>query len=134
MLVLDEHLIDFNLEAALARWYPGPVLVIRYLRPGTRIEDQVIPMLLREQKGATFITLDEGGFWQKMQDHSQFCVVCFDLPTEDAHYIPELLRAVFHLPPFRTKAGRMGKVLRVTRSTVRYYSYRNEQKVETIQL
>jgi hypothetical protein len=39
MLVLDEQLLGRNLEAALGRWYRGPVRFITDLRPGSVIKD-----------------------------------------------------------------------------------------------
>ncbi len=39
MLVLDEQLLGRNLEAALRRWYRGPVRFITDLRQGTVIKD-----------------------------------------------------------------------------------------------
>jgi hypothetical protein len=50
MLVLDEQLSGRDLETALGRWYPGPVLFITDLRPGTVIKDDVIPVLLHQQR------------------------------------------------------------------------------------
>jgi hypothetical protein len=37
------------------------------------------------------------------------------------------VRAIFRLPRFRTKARRMGKVLRVAHRTVSYYTYWERQ-------
>jgi hypothetical protein len=48
MLVLDEQLSGRDLETVLGRWYPGPVLFITELRPGTVIKDDVIPVLLHQ--------------------------------------------------------------------------------------
>jgi hypothetical protein len=46
MLVLDEQLSGRGLETVLGRWYPGPVLFITDLQPGTVIKDDAIPALL----------------------------------------------------------------------------------------
>ena len=127
MLVLDEQLLGRNLDAALGRWYRGPVRFITDLRPGTLIKDDAIPVLLRQQQHATFLTIDEADFWRKVVIDAHFCVVCFALPDSRAREIPELLRAVFRLPAFRTKARRMGKVLRIAQRTVSYYTYRERQ-------
>ena len=127
MLVLDEQLLGRHLETALGRWYRGPVRFITDLRPGTVIKDDVIPVLLRQQQHATFLTINEADFWRRVGIDAHFCVVCFALPDSRACEIPALLRAVFRLSPFRTKARRMGKVLRVARRTVSYYTYRERQ-------
>ena len=127
MLVLDEQLLGRNIEAALARWYRGSVRFITDLRPGTVIKDEAIPDLLRQQHQATFLTINEPDFWRKVAIDAHFCVVCVALPDSRAREIPDLLRAVFRLPVFRTKARRMGKVLRVVRRTVGYYTHRERQ-------
>jgi hypothetical protein len=111
----------------LGRWYRGPVCFITDLRPGSVIKDDAIPVLLRHQPHATFLTINEADFWRKVDIDTHFCVVCFALPDSRAREILELLRAVFRLPAFRTEARRMGKVLRVTRRTVSYYTYREWQ-------
>jgi len=133
MLVLDEQLLGRDLDAALARWYRGPVLFITDLRPGTVIKDDAIPVLLRQQHQATFLTINESDFWQKVVIDVHFCVICFALPDSRAREISELLRAVFRLGLFRTKARRMGKVLRITRSTGNYYTFR-DREVRTVSL
>lgn len=127
MLVLDEQLLGRHLEAALGRWYRGPVRFITDLRPRTVIKDDAIPVLLRQQQHATFLTINEPDFWRKVAIDARFCVICFALPDSRAREIPGLLRAVFRIPAFRTKARRMGKVLRVTHGTVSYYTYRERQ-------
>jgi hypothetical protein len=44
------------------------------------------------------------------------------LPNERLREVPTLLRRVLRLPEFRTKAARMGKVIRVGRQHIQYYS------------
>jgi len=127
MLVLDEQLLGRDLESALVRWYRGPVLFITDLRPGTIIKDDKIPLLLRQQHQATFLTINESDFWRKVAIDAHFCVVCFALPDSRAGEIPILLRAFFRLAAFQSKARRMGKVLRVTHTTVSYYTYREHE-------
>ena len=131
MLVLDEQLSGRDLETVLGRRYPGPVLCITGLRPGTVIKDDVIPVLLHQQRQATFLTINETDFWRKVAIDDHFCVICFALPDSRAREIPTLLRAVFRLPAFRTKTRRMGKVLRVTPTAISYYTDR-EQQVRTL--
>src|SRR5436853_5637622 len=111
MIVLDEQLLGRDLDAALARWYRGPVLFITDLRPGTVIKDDAIPVLLRHQNQATFITINETDFWQKVAIDAHFCVVCFALPDSQAREIPKLLRTVLRLPALQIKERRMGKVV-----------------------
>jgi hypothetical protein len=133
MLVLDEQLLGHDLDTALARWYRGPVVFITDLRPGSVIKDDAIPVLLRQQHQATFVTINESDFWQRVTIDRRFCVVCFALPDSRASEIAERLRAVFKLSAFRTKARRMGTVLRVTHTTVSYYTYR-DRDIQTLPL
>jgi hypothetical protein len=133
MLVLDEQLLGRDLEDMLARWYRGPVRFITDLRPGTVIKDDAIPLLLRQHHRATFITINETDFWQKVRIDRHFGVICCALPDSQAVRIPALLRAVFRVPALRTKAQRMGKVVRVTQTTVSYYTYR-ERTTQTVYL
>jgi len=133
MLVLDEQLMGRDLETALGHWYRGLVCFITDLRPGTVIKDDAIPSLLRQQSDATFLTINETDFWRKVAIDDRFCVICFALTDSHVREIPELLRAVFRQPAFRTKAHRMGKVLRVTQTTVRYYTHLDRQ-IQTVTL
>lgn len=133
MFVLDEQLLGRDLDAVLARWYRGPIHFITDLRPGTVIKDDAIPLLLRQQQQATFLTINETDFWQKVTMDAHFCVICFALPDARAGEIPRLLRAVFRIPTFRTKARRMGTVMRVTHTTVSYYTDR-ERESRTMRL
>lgn len=130
MLVLDEQLLGRGLDTAFAHWYRGPVLYITDLRPGTVIKDDAIPSLLRQHQQATFLTINETDFWQRVAIDSQFCVVCFALPDSQATRIPTLLRAAFRAPFLRTKARRMGYVVRITQTTLSSYTYR-ERTVQT---
>ena len=127
MLVLDEQLLGRNLEVLLARWYRGPVLFITELRPATVIKDEAIPGLLRQQNSPTFLTINESDFWRKVAIDRHFCVVCFPRPDSQAVEIPDLLRQVFRHQLFGTKSQRMGKVIRVTRDSISYYSHRDPQ-------
>ena len=127
MLVLDEQLLGRNLESEISRWYRGPVLFVTELRPGTVIKDEAIPLLLRRQSSPTFLTINESDFWRKVAIDRHFCVICFSLPDSQVSVIPGLLRGVFRHPLFRVKTERMGKVLRVTRDTISYYTHRDAQ-------
>ena len=109
MLVLDEQLLGRHLEAALGRWYRGPVRFITELRPGSVIKDAAIPALLRQQHHATFLTIHEPDCWRKVVIDAHVCVVCFALPDSRTAEISDWLRTVFRLPAFRTKARRMGR-------------------------
>lgn len=132
MIVLDEQLLGRSLETEIARWYRGAVQFIVDLRPNTVIKDDAIPELLRRQNQPTFVTINERDFWRKVEIDSQFCVVCFTLSDARAREIPERLRALLRRPEFRTKASRMGKVVRIMEDKISYYAFDDKQirKVE----
>jgi hypothetical protein len=125
MLVLDEQLMGRDLYVALRRWYRGRIVSVPDLRPNTLIKDEAIPSLLRGLRQPALLTINDVDFWRKVDIDARFCVVCFPLSDARVPEIPELLRAVLRLREFRTKADRMGKVLRVTRGSVSYYTYRS---------
>jgi hypothetical protein len=109
------------------QWYRGRVCVITDLRPGTVIKDDAIPALLRTVPQPTFVTLNWNHFWQRTVAHEDFCIVCFTLPANRAAEISPLLRRLFRLPAFKTKAARMGKVARISGEQVAYYQAHDSQ-------
>lgn len=127
MLVLDEQLMGRELYAELSRWYRGQIVSVLDLRPNTLIKDEAIPPLLRGLRQPTLLTINDVDFWRRVPIDARYCVVCFPLPDSRVPEIPNLLRRVLRLPEFRTKAGRMGKVLRVTRESVSYYTHRSRE-------
>jgi len=131
MIVLDEQLLGRNLETEIARWYRGAVQFIIDLRPNTIIKDDAIPEILRRQNQPTFVTINERDFWRKVEIDSRFCVVCFTLSDARAREIPARLRALLNRPEFRTKASRMGKVVRMTEDEISYYTL-DDQKIKKI--
>ena len=74
-----------------------------------------------QAKGATFVTTNAQDFWRKIPAHDRYCVVCFPLPNERIEEVPELLRRLLRLKEFRTKAARLGKVIRASTEEIRYY-------------
>lgn len=125
MIILDEQLLGRGLEAAIGRWYSGAVRFITDLRPGTVIKDDAIPLLLSRESEPTFLTINEADFWLKVPITRRFCVVCVALPDSRSAEIPALLQRLFHHPAFRTKAQRMGCVVRLTATNATCYSVDN---------
>lgn len=91
-------------------------------RPHTVIKDDAIPTLLRQQPQPTFVTINDRDFWQRVSGDPKYCMVCFALSDARTRQIPQSLRALFRHPEFRTKAQRMGKVIRVTREDISFYT------------
>jgi len=122
MIVLDEQLLSYGLQASIARWYRGAVTDITQLRPNTVILDEAIPMLLRAVSRPTFVTINVADFWRRLAPNPRFCIVCCAVPHTRAQEVPDLLRRVLALEPFRTRSRRLGKIVRVSPQHVRYYT------------
>ena len=127
MIVLDEQLLGRGIEHDIARWYRGKVQFITELRPNTVIKDDAIPTLLRQQPQPTFVTINEGDFWQRVSGDPGYGMVCFAWSDARTRHIPQSLRAVFRRPEFRTKAQRMGKIIRVTSEDISFYTSQTRQ-------
>lgn len=126
MIVLDEQLLGRNVENKISRWYRGTVCYITDLRPESVIKDDAIPELLRHQNHPTFVTINEKDFWKRMSIDKHFCAVCLTYPDSRVQEIPHALRMVLRLPLFRTKALRMGKMIRLSDREIRYYTHRDK--------
>jgi hypothetical protein len=122
MIVLDEQLLGRGIEGAIAHWYPSSVRFITELRPGTVIKDEAIPTLLAQANEPTFVTINETDFWRRVAITDRFCVVCLALSDSRATEVPGLLQRFLRHPHSRTKARRMGLVIRITEDGANYYS------------
>jgi len=127
VIVLDEHLKGWGLEDAIRRWYRGQVCLINDLRPGSVIKDEAVPALLLTASHPTFLTVNAPHFWQQVAPHSGYCLVCFTLVTDRIDEIPLRLRRLFRLTAFKTKAARMGKIVRISEDQVAYYQAQDAQ-------
>ena len=118
MIVVDEQIHGRRIRNAIAAWYPGQVVSIKNLRPNTLIKDDAIPLLLRQARQPTFVTINADDFWRRMPAHHSYCIVAFPFPKERRHEVPDLLRLLLRHPELRTKAQRVGKILQVTPSSM----------------
>jgi len=128
MIVLDENIHSRQNLAAIAEWYRGQVVSITQLRPGSVIRDDAIPALLQRLNRPSFVTTNVDDFWQVVQPHPLYCIVCISLPRERNSEVPTILRRLFALPEFRTKALRMGKVIRSSVAGAFYYDHSHEMR------
>jgi hypothetical protein len=112
---------DERILAAIAAWFPGRVVSVTSLRPGTVIKDDAIPLLLRKAVQPTFVTINVSDFWKKAEPNHAYCIVNILLPKERIREVPELLHRLLRLPGFRTKASRVGKIIRLTPQRIEYY-------------
>ena len=119
MIVLDEHL-GAILRRAVERWYRGSVRRVTDLRPGSIINDEAIPFLLRQHRQPTFVTINGRDFWLRVAADRRFCIVCFVLDEPGVTALDQALKALLRHPRFRTKARRMGCVIRVSGAGVTY--------------
>ncbi|MEZ4735585.1 MAG: hypothetical protein R3E79_51490 [Caldilineaceae bacterium] len=123
-VILDDQIFDEEVLIPIARW--TTVQRLRNLRPGEVIKDERVPVILREIAQPTFVTIDMG-FWRRELVDAKYCILCFPLRNDEQGQIPDLLRRLFRLPEFHTKAARMGKVVQVTSTLLRYWQRGDEQ-------
>ena len=106
MIVLDEQLLGYGLQASIGQWYRGMVTDLTQLRPDTQIHDDAVATLLRAERQPTFVTINVTDFWRQMAPEEHFSIVCFALPHSRAREISGLLRRLFALEPFQTRRAR----------------------------
>lgn len=117
-LVLDDQLDVQLLRPALRGWMKS--IRLQDLRPGEQILDDRVPDLLLALKQPTFVTIDRG-FWTRKLCHARYCILYFALAKDQQMHIPSLLRRLFRLDGFETRAARMGKVARIVRRNVTFW-------------
>ncbi len=130
MLVVDENLHDQRLMNAMATWYPGQVVSVTALRPHTVVKDDAIPFLLSQVPQPTFVTINVTDFWRKVEANTDYCIVAVSLPKERVREVPALLQRLVNHPEFKTKALRMGKIIRLTPNRIEYY--RSGEPIRTL--
>lgn len=124
-LILDEQLNHDRAGKPLLSWITAKRL--EDLHPGEVIKDARIPQLLCEPKQPTFVTIDEG-FWNRNLRHPKYCLLYFALRDDQQGQLPNLLRRLFRLKEFKTKSARMGKVVKVSSTSVEYRRWGDSEK------
>jgi hypothetical protein len=119
MFVIDAALADELVLKPLQRI--ASTRSVRDLRLYEVVKDDRVPVLLRELSSPTFITTDDAGFWHRHLCSDAYCILYFALSEYQQEQIPSLLRRLLRLPQFKTKASRMGKVVRVSLANIKYY-------------
>lgn len=117
-IILDDQLFDFEVLIPLARW--TTVQRLRDLGPGEVIKDERVPVLLRKVRQPTFITIDMG-FWRHELIDARYSILCFPLRNDEQSKIPILLRRLFQLPEFHSRAVRMGTIAQVGPTVLRFW-------------
>ncbi len=123
-LILDDQLFDVQVLIPLARWIT--VARLRSLRPTEVIKDERVPLILRELRQPTFVTID-AGFWNRKLRDPKYAILFFALTHEQQDQLPELLRTLFRLDEFKTKSARAGKIARVSAIGVEYWQIGNDK-------
>ncbi len=117
-IILDDHIYEDKVLEPIKRW--TTVQRLGKLHPGQVIKDERVPSLLCQLRQPTFVTIDDA-FWNRGLRDTRYCLIYFPLQSKEQYLIPDLLRRLLKLPEFRTKALRMGKVVRVSTVQVDYW-------------
>lgn len=116
--ILDEQLAVNEVLNPLQRRLKVQRLV--ELRPGEHILDDRIPEILLTLTKPAFVTLDSD-FWNVDLCHPGYAILYFALSDDDQDQVPHLLMELLKLDPFKTRARRMGKVVRVGKTLIQYW-------------
>jgi hypothetical protein len=108
VIILDENIIDG--QRRLLNSWRIPVRQIGYETGRKGMKDrEIIPFLLQLNQ-PTFITRDDD-FYERRLCHTGYCLVYLDVRKEE---VAAFVRRVLRQTAFKTKAKRMGKVIRAT--------------------
>ena len=121
VIIVDENIRGTLIIDSITQWYPGQVIPITNLRRETLVHDDGIATLLHQVSNPTFVTINVSDFWLKLRPNKNYCIIGIVLVGEQADLLPDILRDLLRLPEFRTKAARMGKIIRVRPSRIEYY-------------
>ena len=121
MIIVDENMDDDWVIDAIVSWYAGQVTSITALRPNSVIKDEAIPTLLLRAHEPTFVTLNVFDFWKRVAVHQGYGIITLNWQQPRVFDALPFLRRCLRLPAFRTKAARMGKIVRLTPTRIEYY-------------
>src|SRR4051794_11272105 len=114
-LILDDQLSPVAVWGPLRRWITAEF--IREVQPGEVIKDERIPQILRGLRRPTLVTIDSF-FWNERWRDPRYCILFFAFTNDEQRLIPNLLRRLLHVSPFRSAASRMGIVARVSNAGI----------------
>lgn len=120
LFIVDDQLAASEVYAPLRELLKSQRL--QQLRPREHILDDRVPQILLTLDRPTFVTID-GDFWDRRLCHSRYCILYFSLATADQGKLPDQLRRLLRKSEFRTRAGRMGKVIRAAPSAIDYWEH-----------
>lgn len=119
MILLDEN-INEDQRKLLAAWN------IRVKQIGVEVEtkavtDERIISVLHDFKNCLFLSSDSD-FWDRKYCHSNYCLVYMDVErNETAFFIRKFLKHA----AFDTIKKRLGKVVKVSQTTLSYFETKN---------
>ena len=108
MNILDENIID-NQRRQLKSWRIS-VRQIGYEIGRKGMKDREIILFLHQLSQPTFFTRDDG-FYERKLCHTGYCLVYLNVRKEE---VATFVRRVLRHRVFKTKAKRMGKVIRAS--------------------
>lgn len=124
-IILDEQLAASEIVVPLRKSHK--IHRLQDLRAHQRILDDRIPEILSTLKQPTFVTIDRH-FWHPRWCSPRYCLLYFALELEQQMQLPGMLRALLRRPEFCTRAGRMGKVVRVGKEFIDFWEFKKQAK------
>ncbi len=115
MNILDENIIDN--QRRLLKSLRINVRQIGYEVGRKGMKDSEIIPYLHQLNKPTFFTRDDD-FYNRKLCYSGYCLVYLDVRKEE---VANFIRRVIHHQRFKTKAKRMGKVIRVSHVGMSYW-------------
>jgi hypothetical protein len=106
--ILDENIIDG--QRRLLNSWRIPVRQIGYEIGRKGMKDREIIPFLHQLNQPTFFTRDDD-FYERRLCHAGYCLVYLDVRKEE---VATFVRRVLRQTTFKTKAKRMGKVIRAS--------------------
>ena len=123
MIILDENIPEGQWQL-LRSWRVRALLVGRDISE-KGIKDDRLTGFLVGQRRPTFFTRDDG-FYDRKLCHGRYCLVFLAVrPSESAAFVRRVLRH----PRFRTRAQRLGTVIRASSAGLQMWKLHEEQEI-----
>jgi hypothetical protein len=122
MNVLDENVPDSQLGILRSKRVPVRQIGLDIARKGMK-DDEIIP-LLHQLDRPTFFTLD-GDFYDRRWCHEGYCLVHLDVEEE---LVAEHIRRLLRQRALKTKASRMGRVIRISTTGLVVWRVHHQQE------
>jgi hypothetical protein len=120
--ILDENIID-NQRRLLNSWRI-PVRQVGYEVGRKGMKDREIISFLHQLNQPTFFTRDDD-FYERRLCHAGYCLVYLDVRKEE---VATFVRRVMRQKVFKTKAKRMGKVIRASHVGLMFWQLHVEKE------